>query len=269
MHPKLPMAATRGSHIQQAADCIRARILSGDFQPGFVLSESSLARELGISRTPVGEALRELAAVGLVEQVPRYGTLVRRIGRAEIIELYELREALEPHAVALAVGRIAPADVGRLEKLCERIAEFKTGMTRAKHGRLEGQALRDFLATDMAFHTVLIHAAGNHRIARIVRDSHVMTQLFGTQRLIHDRPIVAEACRFHAQILAAIRHGDARAARDAAAEHIRASLAHTLENLDRAQPGGDLSAVALPEDVRAELHRIESALDRPKRRKRS
>jgi DNA-binding GntR family transcriptional regulator len=263
------MAATRGSHIQQAADCIRARILSGDFQPGFVLSESSLARELGISRTPVGEALRELAAVGLVEQVPRYGTIVRHIGRAEIIELYELREALEPHAVALAAGRIAPADVARLEKLCGRMAAFKTGMARAKQERLEGQTLRDFLATDMAFHTVLIHAAGNPRMARIVRDSHVMTQLFGTQRLIHDPRIVAEVCRFHGQILAAIRRGDARAARDAAAEHIRASLAHTLENLDRQRSGGDLEALALPEDVRAELRRIESAVDRPQRKKRS
>lgn len=252
--------------IHKACEHIRDRILAGDFPPGFVLSESALAKDLGVSRTPVGEALRELAAVGLVEQVPRYGTIVRRVGRAEIIELYELREALEPHAVALAVGRIAPADVARLEKLCERVAEFEAEMTRAKRERLEGQALRDFLATDMAFHTVLIHAAGNRRIARIVRDSHVMTQLFGTQRLIHDKQIVAEVCRFHAHILAAVQRGDAEAARAVAAEHIRASLTHTLENLDRQRSGGDLSALALPEDVRAELHRIESALDRPKRK---
>lgn len=260
------MTTAQSGHIHKAVEHIRERILCGELQPGFVLSESALARDLGISRTPVGEALRELAAVGLVEQMPRYGTIVRRVGRAEIIELYELREALEPHAVALAVGRIALADVVRLEKLCERIAEFETDMRRAKGSRLEGQALRDFLATDMAFHTVLIHAAGNRRIARIVRDSHVMTQLFGTQRLIHDKQIIAEVCRFHAQILAAIQRGDAKAAREAAAEHIRASLAHTLENLDRQRSGGDLSALALPEDVRAELHRIESALDRPKRK---
>jgi len=263
------MTTTKSGHIQKAIDHIRERILCGDLQPGFVLSESALAKELGVSRTPVGEALRELAAVGLVEQMPRYGTIVRRVGRAEIIELYELREAVEPHAVALAVGRIALADVARLEKLCERIAEFEAAMARAKRERLEGQALRDFLTTDMAFHTVLIHAAGNRRIAHIVRDSHVMTQLFGTQRLIHDRRIVAGVCRFHAQILAAIQRGDAKAAREAAAEHIRASLAHTLENLDRQRPVGDLSALALPEDVRAELHRIESALDRPKRKKRA
>jgi DNA-binding GntR family transcriptional regulator len=260
------MTTTQSGHIQKAVEHIRERILCGELQPGFVLSESALAKDLGISRTPVGEALRELAAVGLVEQVPRYGTIVRRVGRAEIIELYEVREALEPHAVALAVGRVALTDVARLGKLCERIAEFEAEMKRAKQERLEGQSLRDFLATDMAFHTVLIHAAGNRRIARIVRDSHVMTQLFGTQRLIHDRRIVGEVRRFHAQILAAVQRGDAEAARDAAAEHIRASLAHTLENLDRQRSGGDLSALALPEDVRAELHRIESVLDRPKRK---
>ena len=116
----------------------------------------------------------------------------------------------------------------------------------------------------MAFHTLLIHAAGNRRIAKLVRDSHVLTQLFGTQRLIHDRPIIAEACRFHAKILAAVKRGDAAAARALAAKHIRASLAHTLENLDRYRGAGNLDT--LPDNVRTELHRIEAALDQPKRK---
>lgn len=254
------------SSIHRASEHICGRILAGDFPAGFVLSEAVLAKELGISRTPVGEALRELAAVGLVEQVPRYGTIVRRISRSELIELYELREALEPHAVALAVARIAPVDVDRLTGLCDRLAQFETKLAESRQGRLEGRDLREFLAADMAFHTVLIHAAGNRRIARIVRDSHVMAQLFGTQRLVHDRPIVSEVCRFHAQILAALRRGDAEAARAIAAEHIRASLAHTLESLDRQRPGNDLNALALPEDVQAQLKRIEAALGRPKRK---
>lgn len=261
------MTMTRSGHIQKAVDHIRERILCGDLRPGFVLSESALAKDLGVSRTPVGEALRELAAVGLVEQVPRYGTIVRRVGRGEIVELYELREGLEPHAVALAVRRIAPEDIERLQKLCDRLEAFDAEMKKVSRERLEGQQLRDFLATDMAFHALLIHAAGNSRIARLVRDSHVMTQLFGTQRLVHDRGIISEVCRFHARILAAVRRGDAEAARAVAAEHIRASLAHTLENLDRYR-GGELGAQALPDDVREELSRIESALDHQKRKAR-
>lgn len=249
---------------QKAYEHIRDRIIAGDFPPGAVVSETALAKELGLSRTPVGEALRELAGVGLVEQVPRYGTIVRRISRQELIELYEVREGLEPYAVALAVQRIRPGDLQRLERLCARLEGFLGELPAAEHAELEGQALREFLAADMAFHTLLIHAAGNRRIAKLVRDSHVMTALFGARRLMHDRSIVAEVCRHHADILAAVRRGDVAAARALSAEHIRTSLEHTLENLRRLGDD-DLAAGALPDDVREELRRIESVLEDPKK----
>ena len=249
--------------IQKAYERIHGRILSGDLKPGALLSEATLAKDLGVSRTPVGEALRELASVGLVTQLPRFGTIVRRIGRGEIIELYELREALEPYAVALAVRRITPDDIARLQILCEQGEAVAADMKHAGLAKLEGQFLRDFLATDMAFHTLLIHVAGNQRIAKLVQDSHVMNQLFGTQRLIHDQRIVAEACRYHTRILAAVRRGDAEAARALAAEHIRVSLAHTLENLDRYRSAED--AGVLPEQVSTELDRIKSKHGRARR----
>jgi len=68
---------------------------------------------------------------------------------------------------------------------------------------------------------------------------------------------VAEVCRSHAQILAAVRQGDADAARALAAEHIRASRRHTLESLDQQRGGQDLATTALPDDVRDELDRIQ------------
>jgi DNA-binding GntR family transcriptional regulator len=245
-------------NVQKAYDHIRDRIITGEFPPGAVVSEANLARQLGFSRTPVGEALRDLASVGLVEQVPRFGTIVRRIGRREIVELYELREALEPHAVALAVERISAEDLERLQKLCDRLESFLVGLEQSAQEELAGQALREFLAADMAFHTLLIHAAGNRRIAKLVRDSHMMTELFGTQRVVHDQRVVAEVCGFHTRILAAVHRRDAAAARALAAEHIHTSLLHTLQNLDRCR-GDDLATIALPDDVREELNRIESA----------
>jgi DNA-binding GntR family transcriptional regulator len=256
-------AVIAGQNVQRAYDHIRDRIIAGDFPPGAVVSEAALAKELGLSRTPVGEALRDLASVGLVEQVPRYGTIVRRISRPEIVELYELREGLEPHAVSLAVRRISPEDIERLQKLCDRLEDFLADLKGPGRETLDGPALREFLAADMAFHTLLIHAAGNRRIAKLVRDSQMMTELFGTQRHVHDRKIVAEACRFHTRILAAVHRGDADTARALAAQHIHTSLLHTLENLDRYRGSDDLAAVALPDDVREELNRIESGMARP------
>ncbi len=254
---------TAAPTVQKAYDHIRDRILTGEFPPGTVISEAVLARELGVSRTPVGEALRELAGVGLVQQVPRYGTIVRSITRQEIVELYELREALEPHAVALAAQRISSTDLERLDKLSARLEGFLAHLCQSHQEMLEGRMLREFLAADMAFHTLLIFAAGNRRIAKLVRDSHLMTELFGTQRLVHDQAILAELCQFHAQILEAVRRGDAEAARAVAAEHVRTSLAHTLECLDRHPAGESLSTLALPDDVREELKRIESDLQHP------
>jgi DNA-binding GntR family transcriptional regulator len=257
--------------IQHAYEHIRERIVAGEFPPGSVISEAALAKDLGVSRTPVGEALRELANAGFVEQVPRYGTIVRAISRQEIVELYELREALEPYAVALAAERISPADVHRLEALRAEIEGALTKLRRSRKPSLEGPELREFLAADMAFHTLLIAAAGNRRINALVRDSHLMTELFGAQGRFHDERVVAEACDFHARILDAVREGNAKAARIAAAEHVRASLRYNLESFDRIshQPQAAVDDVRLPESVRALLNRPtpEPPISKPKRRK--
>lgn len=253
---------------QKAYDHIRDRILSGQFLPGAVISEAALAKELGVSRTPVGEALRELSATGLVEQVPRYGTIVRSVTRPEIVELYELREALEPYAVGLAAQRITAEDIERLQRLCDRLDGFLAELQESGQDELKSQSLREFLAADMAFHTLLIHAAGNRRIARQIRDSQVLTVLFGTHRLVHDREVIALVCRLHARILDAVRSGDVATARQVAAEHIRLSLEKTLSSFDRHRPATDLAALALPHEVREELRRIESNLD-PRQEKRA
>ena len=96
---------------ERAYQYLHARIASGALAGGALVSELSLAREMGLSRTPVREAIRQLIMEGLVEQVPRHGTIVRIPERREVAELYEVREALESYAVAQAARRILPADL--------------------------------------------------------------------------------------------------------------------------------------------------------------
>ena len=105
---------------------IQSEILAGKLSAGTQISETRIAEQLGISRTPVGEAIRTLAAEGWVEQQPRRGTVVRSFSRREIIELYELREALETFAARKA------ADLG----LGEGIPGRRQG---AGHGHGEEQ----------------------------------------------------------------------------------------------------------------------------------
>src|SRR3954469_20008540 len=104
---------------QKAYDHLQEGVLSGRLRSGTVISEQALARELGISRTPVGEAIRQLVREGLVEQVPRYGTIVRSIDRRELIDLYEMREAIESYAAAKAAELVSDAALDRLQQFCD------------------------------------------------------------------------------------------------------------------------------------------------------
>src|SRR5438105_3197888 len=92
----------RTSLAQKAYEHLQEGIFSGRLRAGTVISEEALAKELGISRTPVGEAIRQLAGEGLVEQVPRYGTIVKPLDRRELQELYEIRDALRDRDPAAA-----------------------------------------------------------------------------------------------------------------------------------------------------------------------
>src|SRR5258708_6678592 len=115
---------------------IHGKLLAGEMPAGHVVSEHSLAREIGISRTPVREAIRRLEQEGILEQVPRYGTIVRRPERRDLEELYQLREALEPYAVAQAAGRLGPQDLITLGKLCDEIRPIAASLKKAPRAAL-------------------------------------------------------------------------------------------------------------------------------------
>ena len=90
---------------EKAYVLIQQKIARGELPPGSAVSEIPLAQELGSSRTPVREALGQLVAEGLLEQTPNRGAVVVQLGRQDIIDLYELREALEVYAVGKAAAR--------------------------------------------------------------------------------------------------------------------------------------------------------------------
>ncbi len=258
----MPTLVTQPNLRQRAYRFIQDRIVSGQLAAGSLVSEQSLAREIGISRTPVREALRQLELEGLVEQVPRFGTIVRRADRREIVECYELREALESYAVAQAAQRITRGEMAQLEALCIQFAHIARQMEEAGADHLDDDAMRAFLAADMAFHMLLLRAGGNQRLMKIVADSRVLTRIFGYQRQEHDRHVVAEAHDYHRRVFEAVRAGEAEVARQTMAEHIRTSLRETLEHFDRQETSGRPERAfpsSLPDDVLQELERVERA----------
>ncbi|MBY0526788.1 MAG: GntR family transcriptional regulator [Gemmataceae bacterium] len=254
------------SHLrQQAYDYIQGQILSGELTPGGHVSELSLARAIGISRTPVREAVRQLVHEGVLEQVPRLGTIVRSPERQDIVDLYELREALESFAASQAAERISAEDIVRLERLCEEISRLASEAKKAGASALDAAGLKRFLAADLAFHMVMIRAAGNRRILKTVADSRVLTRLFSTPRQRHELEIVEKTYHYHSRILRALKGADATAARDLLAEHIRASRQEALEYYDRHCVAKTAPfPLGLPPDLLAELNQIEQGpVDRP------
>lgn len=247
------LTETAYKHLQQ-------QILRGDLPAGSVLSESRLAKELGVSRTPVGEAIKQLVQEGLVEQIPRYGTIVREIDWNEMEELYELREALESYAASKAAERVSPTQIAQLRLLCERMRELAQQLEDERLTVLEGEVLQNFLAADLAFHLLIVRASGNYRILKTIRETRTISQIFRVRRQQHDLRIVRKASNDHDRILETLERRDADAAAKAVAEHIRESKNLTFEWFRDRRKSPQLSASfypALPESLADELRRLE------------
>lgn len=141
-----------------AGEVIREAIIDGRLPPGQRLKEEELARELGISRTPVREALLLLESEGLVESIPRRGATVRSYAVGDLDDVYQLRALLEGYAARRAATRISADDVARLEQSCARFDRL----------RAEDDLL-DLVRENLLFHSIIHEAAASDRLAALVR----------------------------------------------------------------------------------------------------
>ena len=211
----------------------------------------------------MGEAVQRLANEGLVEQVPRYGTIVCSLGRRDILEHYELREALESYAAMRAAERITESEFPKLERYCSAMHQVGEEASRLGLAKLNDELLKTFLAADMAFHMTVIQASGNGRIMNLVRATRTLSRSFQvTRRQHHDLSIVYRACKFHDTIVNAFRGRDSDLARKTMAEHIVVSKHQRLEEFDQesdSRSRGDDFSLSLPPELQAEFHRIEQA----------
>jgi DNA-binding GntR family transcriptional regulator len=143
---------------------IRARILSGGFGSGERLTEERLARELGISRTPVRQALARLEAEGLVAIVPNRGAVVRSYSPADVLEIYDLRALLEGHAAREAATNVQPTV---LEALWALVNEMEGFALEAFPSREEAVAW--FTERNNRLHQAIHAASGNRRLVDLLK----------------------------------------------------------------------------------------------------
>jgi DNA-binding GntR family transcriptional regulator len=198
------------SRTARVLEIIRNAILSGELAPGSALVEQELAAQLGVSKTPVREALKTLEGTGLVVMAPYRGAAVRELTRADAVAIYDLRLLLEPEAVHRSVA--AGADLSGAAE-CLRTARAAAGNAERSMANRE-------------FHRRLYAGCGNALLVATLDGLRDRTALVSAASWAKAATWEAEADE-HEAILAAARAGDADTARRLTAEHV-AGFLHRL-----------------------------------------
>lgn len=191
---------------------LRNAILSNELPAGFQAAENEIAARLGMSRTPVHEAMARLQEEGFVQILPRKGILVKALSPADLLEIYDILIALEGAAAErLASGQVEAAG---------QVADVLDGRTDEMEAALRDGDLDRWAEADHAFHDLLVTRCGNGRIRRMAAT--VAGQSHRARRLtLHLRPLPVDSAGEHRAIVDAIRKGDAIAAGAAARDHRR------------------------------------------------
>jgi DNA-binding GntR family transcriptional regulator len=246
------MTTTEETLRQKAYNIIQGKLLDGELRAGNVVSEQALAQEIGMSRTPVREAIGQLQLEGLFDKTPRVGTTVRLPSRRDLEDLYGVREAIEGYASGVSADRLNAEDDATMGRLHQELLAINDEVRARGLEFLDEPLLRRFFHADIGFHFLIVRATGNKRALAIVSEFRVIQRVFEYERVAHGPRILESAVRQHGEIRAALSRGDSIAAREAMAVHIRASRDYALEAFDRRSTGSSLTppeTLALPDDL--------------------
>lgn len=200
-------------------ETLREAIIKGTLKPGERMMEIQMAEELGVSRTPVREAIRKLELEGFVVMIPRKGAYVAGISMKDIADVFEIRTALEGLAAGLAAERATEEELEHLERLLVKIAEC-----------IEVNDFKTLVQLDTEFHDTLYKACRNERLIKIVSNLMEQIQRFRTTSL--SSPGRSKfALEEHKKIVEAVSDRNTELARALASEHIENAENSMLDTL--------------------------------------
>ena len=210
-----------------AYESIKQHILEGRLDGDSRLTEDFLSRQLGISKSPIREALNRLEAEGLIRIEPRRGAYLRAFSLQDINELYDLREALETH-----VARTAKLSGGLVSNLKQSVKRMR------KH--LKDNDKARYIEEDMQFHAELAAATGNDRLSKTLEN--VQNQIWIFRRKTYDLSS-SSAPDHHEAIIEALEKGDRAAAEESMRDHISGVRRKLVEFLEtQAEPLAEAQA---------------------------
>ena len=197
------------------SETLRDAIVNGVLQPGERLMEIQLAEELGVSRTPVREAIRKLELEGFVVMVPRRGTYVADLSLKDINEVFEIRTALDVLAAGLAAERITDEELEEMERLLVYIGEY-----------IDSENMDKIIEADGQFHDLLYKASRNDRLVGIINNLREQFTRFRSISIAYPGRL-KNTWEEHRRLLEAIAQRNADLAMQIAREHME-NAEHTL-----------------------------------------
>lgn len=224
-----------------AYDYIRKRILSGEYRPGMALMTNALAPEIGVSRTPIRDALRQLEADGLVIIQARAGARVKQMDLKEFREMCELRLALESHAAGLAARQRTETDLQEINFALEAMREL-TDRVIASPG--DAALMPELVREDVRFHLAIMTAAKNDLMKKEILRLHLVNRVVAAPAAgappdaveKHEEALRRKVLASHVEIFEAIAAGDAVAAKKAMEAHIQDIIDRNLRSMVRDRP---------------------------------
>lgn len=187
---------------------LRQAILTGEMKPGERLLEIHLANKLGVSRTPIREAIRMLELEGLVVMVPRRGAQVAQITEKSMSDVLEVRCALDELAVALACERIEDEEIEELKDACEDFEKI-----------IETKDIQKIAKADIAIHDVIYKASGNPRLTQLINN--LAEQMYRYRfEYLKDETQHQALCREHWDIYKNVKKRDTEVAKELIRLHV-------------------------------------------------
>jgi DNA-binding GntR family transcriptional regulator len=201
----------RPSLVDNVVDHVFHKIVCGEYPPGSRVTEEQLAEEVNVSRTPVREAVKRLAELGLIIIKPRCGLVVTSVDERDVREVRCVREELEALAVRLAAARAKPDDIKRLRAIqeeCERLAG-------------QGDDRLALFRQDSRLHLALASLSGNRHLEELLHRLDVKVTLC-RMFLCTAMEQVARNVRYHRHVIDALEEGDVERAEEAMRHHVQA-----------------------------------------------
>ena len=193
---------------------LKNSILAGEFENGAELRESALAKKLGVSRTPVREALRQLEQEGLVEIYPNRGAYVKGITYKDVEDIFRIRARLEGLCAEMAVSSITHEQLDKLDEII-LLSKFYE----------EKKDMEHLLKMDSQFHEVLFESCGSKMLEHQLKDYHQYVQK-ARLRSLKRQERAKKSTQEHEEILLAIKDRDAKRADELATRHILNAIAN-------------------------------------------